>query len=133
MINTRFEEYKLKRELKRNGTELVFYRHETDMFDEPTEETHEVAKLVALYHETNSYVSISVSDSTVQRTVKTPMLLCLTSDVKAAGLKIGDYVKIPNATSGGTKTYYITGMVDISDFGIITDISLEVIDDGKVS
>ena len=133
MLNTRFEEYKLKRELKRNGTEVTFYRNKKNAFGEHVGELEVVAKLTGLYHETNGYVSLSVSDATVQRSVKLPMLLCLNDDVKAAGLVAGDYVKLPNATSFSTKTYYITGMVDISDFGIITDISLEVIDDGTSS
>lgn len=133
MLNTRFEEYKLKRELKRNGTSVSFYRNQKNDFDEPSGKPELVASITGLYHETNGYVTLSVSDATVQRSVKLPMLLCLTSDVKAADLKVGDYVKIPNATSGGTKTYYMTGMVDVSDFGVITDISLEVVDDGTCS
>ena len=86
MLNTRFEEYKLKRELKRNGTEVTFYRNKKNAFGEHVGELEVVAKLTGLYHETNGYVSLSVSDATVQRSVKLPMLLCLNDDVKAAGL-----------------------------------------------
>lgn len=133
MLNTRFEEYKLKRELKRNGTEVTFCRNKKNDFGEPVGELEVVAKLTGLYHETNGYVSLSVSDATVSRNVKTPMLLCLAQDIMFSHLAIGDYVKVPNIVTGETKTYYVTGITDISDFGIIADVSLEVIDDGTSS
>lgn len=133
MLNTRFEEYKLRRELKRNGTDVTFCRNKRNDFGEPTGEFEVVANVKGLYHETNGYVTLSVSDATVQRSVKLPMLLCLAQDVMFSHLAVGDYVKLPNVVTGETKTYYVTGITDISDFGIITDISLEVIDDGTSS
>lgn len=133
MLNTRFEEYKLRRELKRNGTDVTFCRNKKNDFGEPTGELEVVANVKGLYHETNGYVTLSVSDATVQRSVKLPMLLCLAQDVMFSHLAVGDYVKLPNVVTGESKTYYVTGITDISDFGIITDISLEVIDDGTSS
>ena len=132
MINTRFEEYKLKRELKRHGTSYTFKRHKENEFGCLSGELEEVATIVGLYHETNNYITESVSDGTVSRNVKSPMLLCLCQDVLLAKLKIGDFVEIANIATGKTKTYYVTGITDISDFGIIADISLRVIDDGTV-
>lgn len=132
MINTRFEVYKLKRELKRNGTYLEFTRNTRNEFGELSGDPVTVGELVGLYHETNSYIQIASSDGTVSRSVKTPMLLCLVSDVKALGIEVGDYVTVPNAVTGKTKTYFVTGTTDVMDFGLIADISLEVIDDGTV-
>lgn len=133
MLNTRFEEYKLRRELKRNGTDVTFLRNKKNDFGEPVDELEVVANVKGLYHETNGYVTLSVSDATVQRSVKLPMLLCLAQDVVFSHLAVGDYIKVPNIVTGETKTYYVSGITDISDFGIITDISLEVIDDGTSS
>lgn len=132
MINTRFEEYKLKRELKRNGTKLTFYRRQKNEFGLLSGDVEEVATFTCLYHESNSYISESVGDATVSRNVKTPMLLCLVQDITFSHLAIGDYVNVPNIVTGEMKTYYVTGITDISDFGIIADVSLEVIDDGTV-
>ena len=122
MINTKFEAYKLRRELKRIGKEYEFKRAKLNDFKEPTKDSVVVGKLLGLYHEQNSNVSITTGDTTQTRTKKVPMILCLYED--ATFLKIGDKVKI------NSKTFKVTGIVNIQEWNIIADISLEVIDDG---
>lgn len=122
MVNTKFEAYKLRRELKRIGKEYEFKRAGLNDFKEPTKDSVVVGKLIGLYHEQNSSVSISTGDTTQTRTKKVPMILCLYED--ATFLKIGDKVKI------NSKTFKVTGVVNIQEWNIIADISLEVIDDG---
>lgn len=122
MVNTKFEAYKVRRELKRIGKEYEFKRAKLNNFKEPTNENMVAGKLTGLYHEQNSNVSISTGDTTQTRTKKIPMILCLYED--ATFLKIGDKVKI------NSKTFKVTGIINIQEWNIIADISLEVIDDG---
>lgn len=122
MVNTKFEAYKLRRELKRIGKEYEFKRAKLNDFKEPTKDEEFAGKLIGLYHEQNSNVSLTTGDTTQTRTKKVPMILCLYED--ATFLKIGDKVKI------NSKTLKVTGVVNIQEWNVITDVSLEVIDNG---
>lgn len=122
MINTKFEAYKLRRELKKIGVEYEFKRAKLNDFKEPTKESVFAGKLTGLYHEQNSSVSVTTGETTRTRTKKTPMILCLYEDAKF--LKLDDIVKI------NSKTFKVTGVVNIQEWNIIVDISLEVVDDG---
>ena len=122
MINTKFEAYKLRRELKRIGKEYEFKRFELNEFKEPTDKEFSVGVLSGLYHEQNGSISIITGETTQTRTKKTPMILCLYEDAKF--LKIDDFVKI------NSKTFKVIGVVNIQEWNLIVDISLEVIDDG---
>lgn len=133
MINTRFELYKLKRELRRNGSDFVFYRRMKNEFGAPVGEAIKVFEVRGLYHETNSYKTITTSDGSVTVTEKSPMLLCAVESLKGSNLSIGDFVDVSDNVFGYKKTMKFVGVVDILDFGIIADISLEVVDDGKSS
>jgi hypothetical protein len=120
MINTKFEAYKLRRELKKIGREFEFERAELNSFKEPTNESVPAGKLLGLYHEQNSSVSVTTGETTQTRSKKTPMILCLYED--ATFLKMGDTVKMND------KKLKVTGVVNIQEWSIIADISLEVID-----
>ena len=133
MINTRFELYKLKRELRRSGSDFVFYRRMKNEFGAPVGERVRVLKVRGLYHETNSYKTITTSDGSVTVTEKSPMLLCTVESLKDSNLSIGDFVDVSDNVFGDKKTMKFVGVIDILDFGIIADISLEVVDDGKSS
>lgn len=122
MVNTKFEAYKVRRELKRIGKEYEFKRAKLNDFKEPTKDSVVAGKLTGLYHEQNSNVSITTGDTTQTRSKKVPMILCLYED--ANFLKVDDSVKI------NSKTFKVTGIVNIQEWNIIADISLEVIDDG---
>ena len=122
MVNTKFEAYKVRRELKRIGKEYEFKRAKLNDFKEPTKDSVVAGKLIGLYHEQNSSVSVVTGDTTQTRTKKIPMILCLYED--ATFLKMGDIVKI------NSKTFKVTGVVNIQEWNIIADISLEVIDNG---
>lgn len=122
MINTKFEAYKIKRELKRSGKSYKILRDKENQFGEPTGESKEVATILGLYHEQSSNIQITTGDTTQVRTKKIPMILCLWDDTTS--LLVGDYVVINN------KTFKITGVVDIQEWNIIGDISLEVVDNG---
>lgn len=133
MINTRFELYKLRRELARNGKEYVFYRDLDNEFGEPVEDRVEILRITALYHETSSYKFTFTNDGTTTITEKKPMLLCALQDVNGSDLKLGDYTEIVDNVYGDVKRLTFSGVTDIQDFGVIADISLEVFSDGRES
>lgn len=124
MINTRFEAYKLKRELKRSGIDCEFQRLGVNDFGEPDDEPTVVGSLKGLYHEQNSNIEITTGDTTRVRTKKIPMILCLFDDATSLALKIDDFLFI------NKKKFKVTGIVNIQEWSIISDISLEVVDDG---
>lgn len=125
MINKSFEAYKIKRELKRSGKVFEFYRKALNDFGEPISDLQYVGKLKAIYHEENSNIQITTGDTTQIRTKKIPMLLCIYDDCIDANLKVGDFVIL------NCKKFKVTGIVNIQEWKIIADISLEVFDDGN--
>lgn len=122
MINTQFEAYKIKRELKRSGIDYEFKRSGVNDFEEPVGEPTAVGTIRGLYHEQNSSVQVTTGDTTQVRTKKIPMILCLYEDAASLVLQVGDELKINN------KTFKVTGVVNIQEWNIIADISLEVVD-----
>ena len=125
MLNTKFEAYKLRRELKKIGTEYAFERPKMNEFREPTKEREVVHKLIGLYHDYNSSgagaIVLNISEAAQIRSKKIPMILCLYEDAKP--VELGDVIKI------NSKEYKVIGVVNIQEWNIIADISLEVIDD----
>ena len=121
MINTKFEIYKLQRELKRNGISCVFRRYINNEFGEPDHaHENEICTIICLYHEQNSNIQITTGETTQVRTKKIPMLLCLHEDTSL--LKPEDFMVLNG------KTYKVTGIVNIQEWNLIDDISLEVVD-----
>lgn len=125
MINKKFEAYKIKREIKRSGNEYEIYRHAKNEFGEPVSDEQYVGKISAIYHEENSNIQITTGDTTQVRTKKIPMLLCLYDESVETGFEVGDFVLING------KKFKITGIVNIQEWSIIGDVSLEVFDDGN--
>lgn len=85
-INNRFELYKIRREIRRNGTELKFFRTEQNDFGEPTGESVEVASIKGLYYEhsahiLDAYIVLMGAEAASTRTKKTPVLLCPWEDI----------------------------------------------------
>ena len=124
MINTQFEAYKIKRELKRSGIDYEFKRLGVNDFGEPVGEPIVIGTIRGLYHEQNSSIQITTGDTTQVRTKKIPMILCLYEDTARLALAVGDTVTI------NAKTFKVTGVVNIQEWNLISDISLEVVDSG---
>ena len=122
MINKEFEAYKLKRELKRSGINYEFKRSKTNEFGEPTDELDIIGSLLGIYHEQNSRIQLTTGDTTQIRSKKIPMILALYEDTAKLVLEVGDIVEI------NEKTFKVTGVTNIQEWSIISDISLEVVD-----
>ena len=126
MINKKFEAYKISREIKRSGCSFTFKRKAKNDFNEPSEEAIVVGNLLGIYHEQNSNIAISTGDTTQYRTKKIPMILCLYSDVSKLELNVNDFVIF------NSKTFKVTGITNVQEWSIVSDISLEVFDDGSI-
>ncbi len=127
-VNTDFEAYKIAREIKKSGVQNVFYRDGKNEFGEPDTDTRvTIGTLKSLYHEQNGYVQMSVADEVQYRTKKMPMLMALHEDVKVLDLQAGDYTII------NSRKYKITNVLNLYNWDILCDLSLEVLDDGNSS
>lgn len=124
MVNNKFEVYKIKRELKRSGGDYEFVRSKVNEFGEPSNEEEVVGTLRGLYHERSEHIMVSMSDTTQVRTKKVPSILCLYEDAASLVLVIGDRVKLNG------KMMKVTGVVNIQEWNLIADVSLEVVDNG---
>lgn len=123
MINKKFEAYKIRREIKRSGETYKFQRHAKNKFGEPIIGTDDdVCSVKGLYHEENSNIQVTTGDTTQVRTKKIPMVLCTWDEAK--DLVIGDFTVI------NRKVFKVTGVVNVQEWGIVADISLEVVDNG---
>lgn len=124
MVNKNFEVYKVKRELKRSGKDYAFLRSLDNDFGEPTDAEKELGVLRGLYHEQSQHIMVTMGDTTQVRTKKVPSILCIYDDVSSLALRIGDKLKIDS------KTMKVTGIVNVQEWNLIADVSLEVIDNG---
>lgn len=125
MINKQFEAYKILREIKRSGSIYKFKRpKKDDRGQEIIGEYENIKCLCGLYHEENGNVQVVSGDSTITRTKKFPMILCIYEDTDS--LKYGDVVAING------NEFKILGIVNIQEWNIVADISLEVFDNGQV-
>lgn len=124
MVNTNFEAYKLKREIKRSGAKYEFFKIGKNSFGEETGLPEQVVMIAGLYHEQSQSIKITTGDTTQIRTKKIPMIMCLYEDTASFSVnEASDYSVIING-----KVFKITGITNIQEWNIICDISLEVSD-----
>lgn len=127
MINKKFEAYKIKREIKRSGTDYEFKRQGLNKFNEPEGEPILIGKVKGIYHEISyagGRTNLASEDSSQTRSKKTPMILCLYEDIAFLGLEIGDLVSFNN------KTFKVVSVSNIQEWNIVADIFMEVVDYG---
>lgn len=133
MINTKFEAYKLRRELKRSGKTYKIGRYGVNEYGEPIKGSINsnscVGKFRGLYHEQNGYTQKSMMDTTQVISKKIPMIMCLFEDIKELNLKIDDVIMIGEQDKNIDFTEHrIVGITNIQNWGIIADISLEPVE-----
>lgn len=112
--------HRLQVQLNMRGIEYVFSRQALDKFGQPLDDTEEQIKLKGIYHESNGYIQTTGSDATVIRTEKSPMILCLFEDGNK--VKQGDTITIEG------KMLKVSGVLNIQNYSIVADISLEEVD-----
>lgn len=122
MNHPNFQLSKVKRLIAVSGQEFSFERPGLNDFNEPTG-TAETVVITGVYHETSSFITLATSEASITKTKPSPQILALYTD--ASKLKSGDKVLYRN------HTYKVTGWKDLMEAGVVADISLEVVDDGK--
>lgn len=129
MICTKFEAAKVRSQLRRMGKDISFFRSSKDKHGQPTGDNADyILTTTCLYHEQNSSIQLTTGDTTTTRTKKIPALLCL------YGSLVGDdgevMLKPNDMTQFNGKLYKVQGVVNVQEWNIVADISLEVVDDG---
>lgn len=113
-----FERNKISRLIRVQGIKYVFERPKLSEFKEPTGETITI-ELRGVFHQTTNHITVVGTESSSIKSKQSPAILALYDEAK--GLKQDDIVVI-----NGTK-YLVTGLLDIENWNIAIDISLEAI------
>lgn len=138
MVNRKFELYKIKREIKRNGIPFVYWRFPKNQFGEVDKEKEPIylCTIKGMYHEftahmTDTFIILSGTETATTRTKKTPQSLCEYDDVlftnkdgESDSIKIDDYVYY------NYRVMRVTGLQNIMEWNTLVDISFEEVDDG---
>lgn len=138
MVNRKFELYKIKREIKRNGIPFIYWRFPTNQFGEIDKEKEPIylCTIKGMYHEftahmSDTFVILSGTEAATTRTKKTPQSLCKYDDVlfknekgKDDSIKVGDYVYY------NYRVMKVAGLQNIMEWNILVDVSFEEVDDG---
>lgn len=118
METPRFLQHKVERALQRDGSKFSFMIPQFDEYNQPVEEG-ETVEITGVYHELNSFISLTTGDAASVQRKKSPMILTLfTEDVRK--LAKDSKVSINNVE------YKITGVLDVQNYGLVADISLEM-------
>lgn len=139
MDNLEFELNKVKKEILRHGEEYIFYRKEKNEFGEPKGDEIEVCAIKGIYHEQRGYVSLKTQEGAIIKSKSEGQILCIINEESESDvadeiefyeeeaeelnneIQQGDYLYI-----GGNK-YYVINVTDIQNYGIIGNISLDLV------
>lgn len=138
MVNRKFELYKIKREIKRNGIPFVYWRFPKNQFGEVDTEKDPVylCTVKGMYHEftahmTDTVVILAGTETATTRNKKTTQSLCEYDNIlfkNEAGeddsIKVGDYVYY------NYKVMKVAGLRNIMEWNTLVDVSFEEVDDG---
>jgi hypothetical protein len=113
-----FMENKVSRQIAINGSDFSFTHSAEDKYHNATTET--TVALRGIYHQSTSYQSKTATDGSVTSSKPSPQILCLYKD----GSKVskGDEITVND------KKMFVTGMEDVQQLHVVSQISLEVID-----
>lgn len=117
------ELYKVKREIIMHGSSYDVYRVTLDEYRESTDEETKVTTIRGLFHTSKGYISEQVSDGTKTHTKGQPKLLVEFD--KAKEIENSDFVLI------NAKRYRVIEQNNIQEYNIVTDISLELVLNGR--
>ena len=122
MLNTKFEAYKIKREIEQSGRSFLVYRRKKNDYGEPSGKHFFVGGFNGLYHEVNTNLTglgSGSSNNSTFRPRKQPAILCLLDDIKQIGVETNDFVLL------NEKTFKVDIAKDIQELGIVCDLILE--------
>lgn len=119
-----FELHKVLREIQIHGTDCIFLRKKVDKYGEPTkEEPEEITSVRGLFHVSKGYITQNIQEGTKTHSKGQPKLMVAYDKTKE--VKTDDFLFM-----NGNK-YKVVEKNNIQECNIVTDISLELVLDGK--
>lgn len=120
----RMELHKVLREIWIHGTEYTFFRKKVDKYGEPTkEEPEQTGNVQGLFHVSKGYITQNIQDGTKTHSKGQPMLMVAYENT--GEIKTDDFFVI-----NGNR-YKVVEKNNIQEYNIVTDISLELVLDGR--
>lgn len=120
----KMELHKVLREIQMNGTEYTFFRKKVDKYGEPTkEEPEQIANVKGLFHVSKGYITQNIQDGTKTHSKGQPMLMVAYENTRE--IQTDDFLII------NENTYKVVEKNNIQEYNIVTDISLELVLDGR--
>mgnify|MGYP002770103751 CR=1 FL=1 len=119
------ELHKVVIEIERHGSNYLIQRNELNEYREKTGNIIDVKKIQGIFHIEKGYSTRTVSDGSETVSKGQSKLFVKTKDI--CSVIKNDFLEIDN------KAYIITDINDIEGFGIVSDLSLEVLQDGNKS
>lgn len=119
MLQSKFLQNKIKRQISLNGIQATFKRYEEDEYHQIVEDNFEEITFKCIFHTTNTFVKSTVGEAAKTVSKPQPMILCLFED--------GEKIQINDKIEIGTDEYIVTDKNNINGFNIAYDISLEQI------
>lgn len=108
--------HQIKQLIERRGLDCIFLRQGENEFHEPSGDM-EILTCKGLFHETNGYLRVSMTESGKIYTQKEPKVLILYS---------GEVLKGDLVIANGIK-FKVTGIDDLGNLHLCLDLSLEVV------
>lgn len=135
-VNKKFELYKIKREIKKNGQTIDFFRTPLNEFGEPEHKGEIIHSIKGLYyefaaHQLDTYIVEFPVEAGMGRTKRTPQLLCpwddlffINKDNEDDMIKVNDWVNLNG------KVARVVGVVNVMGWNTIAHITFAEVDYG---
>lgn len=114
-----FLKNKISRQLELNGSDYTFVQYKTDEYKQLTDEVEKSFVVRGLFHTTNSYIKETASEGARIVSKPQPMMLMLVED--------GNKISKDNKVSVGDCVYKVVSKTDVNHFGVVFDVSLELV------
>ena len=112
-----FLKNKINRLIKSQGQEFTFQLSTVDEYNQPTLSENTLT-FSGVYHEKNSFIPLATTEAANIQRKKSPMILALMEDI--TGLTQDSEITLNEVK------YKVTGILDIQNYGVVADISLEM-------
>ena len=119
MQNILFLKNKIDRQIKMNGQTFYFERHGEDQYHQTSSEVTDIIEVEGLFHTTNVYISSNTNEGSRSFSKPQPMILTLYD--QGSLIQTDDQVEISD------QRYKVVDKININQFDIAFDISLELI------
>lgn len=120
----KMELHKVAREIKIHGTTYNLFRKKFDKYGESTkEEPEKVATICGLFHVSKGYITENIQEGTKTHSKGQPMLMVAYENT--GEIQTDDFFVINGST------YKVVEKNNIQEYNIVTDISLELVLNGR--